>query len=218
MTLKTETSLQSSNLEILGNAISDIGWWTWWTSDLPNLIQIEFAGAQLYFNPTDNTKPPSNLIAIQFINPSSVSFLSREKSEDDIEQNWSELLHEDKLEPPTCDYQNFSFIDENIMKAIVSEASTINVIHGYSPKDETFYNEKYKLVFWAGYYGFAVNAAEIKLLTHQGDIYLDNIPEINNQWWEYWKKYWSLKDTVDSLPIDNICEVTIPTEKFKFDK
>jgi hypothetical protein len=208
-------SEDSSNLQILGNAICDIGWWSWWTAELPKVVQIEFGGTQLFFQPNVDGNPPNNQIAIQFINPKSISFLSRSK---ELIENWPKLLETDKLELPSCDYENFTFIDENVMKNIIDEALIVNTIHGYSPKETAFYKEKYKLVFWAQDYGFAVNAEELKLMSHKGKIELDDIPEINNCWWNYWKKYWSLRDTESPLPKDNLCEITIPAEKFKFSK
>ena len=211
-----ESSKIKSDLEVLENAICDIGWWSWWTAELPNILQIEFGGTQLYFEKTQNENPPNNQIAIQFINPKSISFLSRNNNQ--IEENWAEKLQNDKLELPSCDYEKFSFANKNLMKSIIDEAETINTIYGNSPKDISFYTEKYKLVFWAQNYGIAVNAEEIKLMSHNGKIELEDIREINNSWWKYWKKYWSLKYSKNPLPKDNLCEITIPTEKFKFTK
>jgi hypothetical protein len=64
-------------LDILSNAICDVGYWSWWTTNLPTVIQVEFGGTQLYFSPAANSQPPSTQIAIQFRNPKSISFLTR---------------------------------------------------------------------------------------------------------------------------------------------
>ena len=205
----------NSELKLLENAICDIGWWSWWTTELPKTIQIEFGGTQLYFEPSENGIPPNNQIALQFINPKSISFLSRSKN---LVENWPELLKTDKLELPNCDYENFTFLDENVMKNIIDKAELIQTIHGYSPKEDSFYKEKYKLVFWAQEYGLAVNAEELKLMSQKGRIELNEVSEINNRWWNYWQKYWSLRDTENPLPMDYLCEITIPTEKFKFNQ
>lgn len=37
----------NAHLSILESAITDVGYWRWWTSDLPNSIQLEFGGAQI---------------------------------------------------------------------------------------------------------------------------------------------------------------------------
>ena len=65
-------------------------------------------------------------------------------------------------------------------------------------------------MFWAGDYGFAVSSDEIRLLTKDGDIELDQIPSVHSQWWTYWRKYWDLINTKNALPKDYACEVTIP--------
>lgn len=196
-------------LDILSNAICDVGYWSWWTTNLPTVIQIEFGGTQLYFPPEDNSQPPSTQIAIQFRNPKSISFLTRLDSKSG-DLNWFDDLHNDKMEPPTCSYDEFTFTDHSLIAAIINEAKTIKTIHGYSPTDSLFQTERYKLVFWAGDYGFAVASDEIRLLTKVGQVELDRIPSVHSEWWAYWRKYWDLINTRDALPKDYACEVTIP--------
>lgn len=209
-TPSTEPLTENQILDILGKAICDVGYWSWWTTDLPKVIQIEFGGTQLYFQSGESSKPPLTQIAIQFRNPKSISFLTKQEIQYEAEQNWFDKLHNDKIEAPTCSYEYFTFTDSQIMTEILNEAKTINTIHGYSPKDKLFLTEKYKLVFWAGDYGFAVSSDEIKLLTKAGKVDLIEIPKINSDWWAYWKKYWDLKASKNPLPNDYACDVTIP--------
>lgn len=204
-----ETLTETQILDILSNAICDVGYWSWWTSDLPSVFQIEFGGTQLYFPSADNSQPPSSQIAIQFINPKSISFLTKNGGED-VEQNWFEDLHNDKMQAPTCSYDHFTFTDNSLMTEIISETKTIKTIYGYSPTDNLFHCEKYKLAFWAGKYGFAVSSDEIKLLTKEGYLELDQISNVHSKWWSYWRKYWDLKNTKNALHRDYACEVTIP--------
>ena len=192
-------------LDILKDAICDVGYWSWWVTELPTIIQIEFRGTQLYFPPVDNSKPPNSQIAIQFRNPKSISFLTKQE----IQQNWFDDLHNDKMEPPTCSWEYFTFSDDKLMTEIINEAKNITTIHGYSPKDKMFLTENYKLTFWAGEYGFAVASEDIKIV-HAEKVELEQIPKLNSEWWIYWKKYWALKDTENALPKDYACEVTIP--------
>lgn len=219
-TRKNETTKQNSEpltennlLDILSNAISDVGYWSWWTTNLPSLIQIEFDGTQLYFSQKDDTKPPSSQIAIQFINPKSISFLSRQRGKSENKDNWFELLHDDKIKPPRCSSEYFTFTDNNLMKEIIEEAKKITTIFGYSPKDNLYRTEKYKLAFWAGDLGFAVSSDELNVITKDGKVELHQIPKINSLWWEYWKKYWESKNTKNPLPQDYACEVTIPIKR-----
>ena len=204
-----EQLTETQKLEILSDAICDVGYWSWWTTNLPTVIQIEFGGTQLYFPPDDNSQAPNTQIAIQFRNPKSISFLTRQELKSD-DKNWFEDLHNDKMEPPTCSHGEFTFTDQSLMTEIISGAKNIKTIHGYSPSDALFLTERFKLVFWAGDYGFAVASDEIKLLTKFGDVELDQIPSVHSEWWTYWRKYWDLINTKNALPKDYACEVTIP--------
>lgn len=205
----SESLTETQVLDILSNAIYEMGYWSWWTTDLPTIIQLEFGGTRLYFPPTDNSQPPSTQILIQFGNPKSISFLTKQEIQGN-DQTWFDDLHNDKMEAPTCSYGYFTFTDNSLMTEIINEAKTIKTIHGYSPTDNLFQTEKYKLAFWAGNYGFAVSADEIKLLAMNGKVEFDQIPKVNSEWWTYWRKYWDLVNTKNALPKDYACEVTIP--------
>lgn len=199
-------------LSILGKAISDLGYWSWWATDLPKVIQIEFGRTQLYFPPKDSTLAPNTQLAIQFVNPKSISYLSRAENSE-VTQNWFNDLHNDKLEHPFCNDEEFTFTDFSKMTAIINRAKTINTIFGYNPSDNEFKNENYKLVFWADDYGFAVASEKMYLLTKEDYIELDQIPSLHSDWWAYWKKYWDLKNSENALPKDFACEITLPLKK-----
>ena len=68
---------KSDHLETLAEAISDVGYWTWWAEKLPEVFQIEFGGSQLYFPATSPDTPPQSKVAVQFRQPTSVSFIAR---------------------------------------------------------------------------------------------------------------------------------------------
>lgn len=196
-------------LDLLSNAIYDTGSWSWWTADLPNVVQIEFVQTRLYLGSSQNSQPPSTQIAIQFRNPKSVSFLTRHGIQR-YNKNWFKDLHDDKIRSLGLSYENFSFTDDHLITTIFHECKYIETIHGYKPTDPRFQSEKYKLAFWADDYGFAIAADEIRLLTKKDTIELDEIPAINSRWWEYWRRYWDLKSTKAALPKDLLCETTIP--------
>ena len=56
----------ADQLGLLADAISDVGYWSCWTHDLPNGFRVEFGGTQLYFPHTKSDKPPQTQIALQF--------------------------------------------------------------------------------------------------------------------------------------------------------
>ena len=97
----------AEQLGLLADAISDVGYWSWWTHDLPDGFQVEFSGTQLYFPPVSSDKPPQTQIALQFQQSASISFLTRGNSTEDFA--WSQQLHDDQLESPTCSYGEFAF-------------------------------------------------------------------------------------------------------------
>ncbi|AHM59233.1 hypothetical protein D770_04830 [Flammeovirgaceae bacterium 311] len=106
MNEKDNTNLaEKDHLEILADAISDVGYWTWWAEKLPDVYQIEFGGSQLYFPPTDPEHPPQSRIAVQFRQPTSVNFISRKDYANTFE--WSQQLHNDEIGPPTCTHGEF---------------------------------------------------------------------------------------------------------------
>jgi len=206
--MKSDKLSEQDLLELLASAISDVGYWNWWTAELGELMQVELGRIQLYI-PSDNESAPHNTLALQFRNPTSISFLTRIAGDDT--HLWHEALHEDKMEGPNIIWNAFSFTDHEKMAEIIEDAQTIKTIHGYSPKDAAFLNEKYKLVFWAGNFGLAVAAQDMKIVTHAGEIGLHRVPEMSKQWWSYLDEYWKRKDTGDPMPVDYTCEVTIPS-------
>lgn len=192
----------------LADAISDVGYWSWWTHELPELFQLEFGGTQLYFPPASADLPPRTQIALQFQQPASVSFLSRGEGTADFA--WAQALHDDQLEPPTCSYGEFGFGNGESLTAMLQQATHRQTMVGYEPTAEAFLQEPYQLVFWCGNFGFAIAAQGLRLVTHSGAVVLDQVPEVNREWWAYWRRYWDNKDTPEALPKDFACEVTIP--------
>jgi hypothetical protein len=58
--------------------------------------------------------------------------------------------------------------------------------------------------------GIVIVADKMKIVSHSGEIELSKIPELHQKWWDYWKKYWEVKDSNSPLPYDPLCEITIP--------
>lgn len=201
-----KTPSDTKQFEILANAISDVGYWSWWTEQLPDAFQIEFGGTQLYFPPISSTNPPQTQIAIQFRQPTSINFISKNSTN---VFEWVELLHEDKIEPPTCSYGEFSFGDNELTKSLLQQVRHYRTDYGSQPTAEIL-KAPFSLVFWCGDIGLAIAAKELKLLNHLGDIALADIAGINKQWWDYWRNYWDKRESDEALPKDYACEVTIP--------
>lgn len=206
---KDEPQRETSPLEVLAYAISDVGLFTWYSAELPKYVQLEFNWAMLFFEPRDNNTPPSNQIALQFRKVKSV--YTFKDSDSQLSDNWLDLLNEDKLEPFNVNYEFFSF-DTNEIKKMSNSLGIKTKIYGEDLENLTE-NNSYKIGFKAGEIGMIICADEMKIMTHSGEIKLNSIPEIHNEWWKYWKKYWELMDSKNKLPYDSLCEITIPAEK-----
>jgi hypothetical protein len=199
--------MKRSPLDILAYAISDVGLWTWWAAELPNYVQLEFDRTMLYLPTKEANRPPNNRIAIQFGKLISVSVIIQKDNA--LPSNWLELFQEDKLNPFQIDYEHFSFELAEIL-AIAEQAHHIETIHGYSFNSVDFGQGEITLGFWAEGVGCIVSAEKYRIVSIDGEIPLERIPELHSQWWEYWNKYWKVKDTSQALPYDPLCEITIP--------
>ena len=204
---------EKTPIQTLAYAISDVGLWTWWTTDSNKSVQLEFDRAMLFIENPENKEKPSNRLALRFLNPKSVTILYKKESK--LPKNWLELFEKDKLEPFSVDYENFSFDKEQVSKILASADSTETII-GEKYNDKT--NGTCRLGFWAGEIGIVIVADTMKIVEHSGQIDLNKIPELHQKWWGYWKKYWDLKDTKSPLPYDPLCEITIPATKDNIEK
>jgi len=192
----------------LVSAISDVGYWRWWSDSLPDLFQLEFGGVQIYEPPTDKTKPPSGLLALRFFRPSCVSFIRREIGADTLPLDWPRLLNADKIDPFAISNEQFALNDDVLGQAILGQA-----------KDETVHftdasgGNDVKLAFWAGIAGMRIEAAEVRPVLLRGEVALSTIASLNRDWWAYWQDYWKKRETTDAMPKDFACEVTFPIKR-----
>jgi hypothetical protein len=85
--------------EILQDAISDCGYWRWWTGRIPVHFQVEFGGVQLYQAPADLSRPPSGVFALRFEQLERVEFLDFGP---DVQQDWFGRLQRDEFQRLRC--------------------------------------------------------------------------------------------------------------------
>ena len=198
---------EKSPTEILEYVISDVGLWTWCTDDLPSIYQIEFNRVMLYLVNMDKNQPPSHQIALRFINPVSISYLYKKNSS--LPQDWLQRFKNDKLSPFNVDHDYLSFDKDEVME-IVKMSNKIENIYGIDFNSSEFMDSKVIFSFWAGEIGCLVAADDMKVISKDGEIKLDSIPELHDKWWIYWKSYWKVHETNKALPYDDLCEITIP--------
>jgi hypothetical protein len=199
----------SKTIEILERAISDIGVCSWWSQKLPDIFQIEFRQVLLWNPPIEDGNPPSGQIALRFIHPVHVSFLSTESNDISDEERWYNLLKNDKIEPINIKEETFVINNKKRTMSILKNVPNINNYYGNKFKRK-YLNANFSICFWNGETGMIVCSDNMEIYNHIGEIELSSIPQISQKWWEYWEKYWELKDKDNALPIDFSCEVTIP--------
>jgi len=193
-------------LATLETAIGDIGMFRWWDQRFPRVAQLEFGGVQLWAPPAPG-QPPAATLALSFVDPVSVSFLTRGES---LPDDWPARLHRDELDPPDVSAEEITLRDAAYAAELIARATRVDTVFGAPPGEVDWVAAPVKLVFWAGSAGAAIAAGSLNLVTHDGKVPLDEVPDAHARWWAYWREYWDRRDTADPLPKDWLCEVTIP--------
>lgn len=194
-------------LSALESAISDIGYWSWWTGNLPSTFQVEFGAVQFWSPPRTEGQPPSNQIALCFRKPRLVYFLTFEEG---LTNDWPDQLHRDELEPPSVDHEAFTLTDSEICRQLVDKSVAIRALVGEPGNTRLPIAGESFLGFEAGPFGLVVAAESFGVFNHQGELDSAAVTAGIRKWWEYWREYWRRKDTADPMPRDYACEVTIP--------
>lgn len=194
-------------LKILETAIADVGYWRWWTPELPDSVQLEFGGTQLWFPPTSPEQVTSGLVAIRLRKPLFVAFLTRKET--GLPEDWPEEMHRDKYEPFTLGYDRFTVTSHDEAAAYLADAASVKPLVG-APSHLPKHKGKALLAFWSGPVGFVGAAESMALFSMHGEVDPASVPELHTKWWSYWKEYWARKDTPNPMPKDYTCEVCIP--------
>lgn len=192
---------------VLEEAISDVGYWRWWAEALPRVFQVEFGGVQLWNPPAQEGAPPSGVVALRFVDPSLVVFLT-ETGAMDLDPDWPAALHEDRLEPFTVDHDQFTLTEDDKLASLAKDCELRFLVgdHGGLAAG----NDPVRLGFRAGAVGLVVRARQVIVLSTSGEMSPERIIEASAAWWQYWKDYWNRRDSENPLPRDYACEVTIP--------
>jgi hypothetical protein len=193
--------------KVIESAISDVGYWRWWTDALPKLFQLEFGGVQFYIPPQQPEAVPSTVFSLRFENPTSIAFLDRTGT---LPSNWPSLFQQGQIKAPKIEHDRFFISRKSEINQLILEAKNVQIIQGADPRSKDFVPGKIQLAFWAGDLGFAISAEKFVPVDWRGDIALENITKMSEEWWDYWKKYWASKNTTSPFPQDYACEVTIP--------
>ena len=195
--------LDNDTLNVLVDAISDVGSWRWWYTD-DEIVQLEFQDVQLYDYSTKEKETHSSIIALSFKGNSFALFL------DNLDDNkdWYTRLQLDDIEPFSLDCYEFRFNDAQYVNEIINSYKNKTTIKDII--DETIVTAKYILAGKCGELAFIVGGNILEVLNHQGKMNKEDILKANQDWWKYWEDYWKLRKTKDAYDKDFACEVTIP--------
>lgn len=194
-------------LNVLAYAISDAGLWSWYTEKLPDVVQVEFRRTLLYIEPKSPENPPSHQIALHFRRPKAVAVIKEKDCQ--LADNWFDEFRNDKLEPFNIEPDSCSF-NSDMIKSIVSRAGKTEILFGESLDAKNVENAAFKLGFLARGVGMVIAADEMGILTNDGAIAPEQIVDLHEKWWAYWRRYWKVRETDKALPYDDLCEITIP--------
>jgi len=194
-------------LNILADAVSDVGaWWCWHVGD--DMLQLEFTDVQLY----DETKAEkethtTDVLAVRFYGHVFAVFL------DDLnDENWHERFRDDDSILYSVDTYDMAFDDGSEAESLLKDYRNRIPVKDFNGL-ETISAAKHMLCARCGEVGFIAGGDRIEIAGKKGKYTEEEIETLSRKWWEYWKNYWRLRGTRDALPEDYACEVTIPVSK-----
>lgn len=197
----------NTHLKTLESAISDCGFWRWWSAKLPESVQLEFGGTQMWSPPPSAEAPPSGLVALRLVRPAVVLFLTAAGGSQPA--GWYEAMHRDELKPFSVEHDRFTLTSHERARGFLREAVAAHALVG-SVEVATKRLDGAVLSFWAGPVGFFGMAEAVETLNMQGKLAPAAIDAAHEKWWEYWREYWHRKHGSAPLPRDYACEVCIP--------
>ena len=191
-------------LNILTDAISDVGSWHWWTIK-DDMVQAQFCDIMLYDENASEDEPHSiDVLAVRFKGNTFALFLDNLN-----EENWYERFEEDDAIIYPIDTYNMAFDDAEEAEKLLNEYEHKTAIKDFNGS-ETLLSAKHLLYAGCGDVGFIVGGEEIEVVGRKGKYTEEEIETAHQKWWEYWKSYWKQRGTKDAYPEDYVCEVSIP--------
>ena len=198
--------MDQKTLNILADAISDVGSWQWWHME-DDMVQLEFRDIMLY----DASKETHTMdvIAVRFRGNVFAVFL--DDLTEDTEQPWYELLYEDKIPAFECNGYELKFDSPEYAEKVYDGYRNRTPVTPFEGMD-TFRSAKHLIAAKCSEAGIVAGGDRIEVVTQNGILPEEEIGPLAAKWWEYWKTYWRLRGTRGALPKDWACEVTIPVD------
>ena len=190
-------------LNILADAISDVGAWNWWYID-DKLVQMEFRDIMLY----DESKSCStDVLAVRFKSHPFAAFL--DNLHDDT---WYERFRDNDSIIYPFDTYYLAFDDVNEAKKVMTDYRNIRPTKDFEGP-ETLSCAKHLVSAGCGEVGFIAGGDEIEIVGEKGKYTEKEIEAACGKWWEYWRDYWRKRGTKAAYPKDYVCEASIPVSE-----
>lgn len=197
-------------LDILADAISDIGSWQWWHME-NDMLQLEFSDVQLYDESKDEKDTHTmDAIAIRFFGNVFAVFLDNLNEEE--ERPWYERFYDDEIPAFECEGYELRFDDPEYAQEVHGEYKNHTPITNFDGMN-TLTGTKHLIAVKCHDVGVIAGGDQIKVVSKNSLISEEEIEPLSKKWWKYWEKYWQLRNTPDALEKDWACEVTIPVSK-----
>ncbi len=191
-------------LNILADAISDVGsWQRWLTRD--DMVQVQFCDIMLYDESTTEKEPHStDVLAVRLCGNAFAVFLDNLN-----EKNWYERFRDDASVIYPFDTYYLAFDDTKEAERLLNDYRHKTVIKDFEGP-ETLLTAEHLLYGGCGDVGFIVGGDEIEVVGKKGKYTEEEIETAYKKWCDYWREYWKLRGTKDAYPKDYVCEVSIP--------
>ena len=200
----TEGIVNLNTLNILADAISEVGsWWCWHVND--DMVQLEFCDVLLY----DESKPDkethtTDVLAVRFYRHIFAVFL------DNLGENdWPVHFRDDDAVLYQIDTYDLAFDDIKEAASLLNDYKNKIPVKNFNGL-ETLSTAKHLLCARCGEVGFIVGGDEIEVVGKKGKYSEEEIETAVKKWWDYWKDYWKLRKTKQAYAKDYACEITIP--------
>ena len=191
-------------LNILADAISDVGsWWCWQAEG--DTVQVEFCDVQLYDESKPEQEPHStDVLAVRFRDHAFAIFL------DNLDKKgWHERFRGDDSILKPIEAYALAFDDAEGARALLDDYENRVTVCGFAD-EEALADAKHLLFARCGDVAFIVGGDKMEAIGNKCKYTAEEIKVSAEKWWAYWKAYWELRGTEGAFPEDYVCEVTIP--------
>ena len=200
--------MKKETLDILSEAISDVGSWQWWYT-AKDMFQLEFCDVMLYDETKAEKEPHTSVIALRFYGNAFAVFL--DNLEEETGKKWYDRFYDDEILILQIEPYEFRFDDIEYAEKVFGgyrNKTTMKQFEGIGD----FSCVKHILAAKCEEYGFIVGGDDLVVVGKSGKYTEEEIVNAAKKWWAYWRNYWRLRKTKEAYEKDWACEVTIPVD------